>query len=298
MKLYTVCRDVGEPFLAVEFKQQPGELYSLDLLGAHYDDMNALIDSSPNNPLDSLCPMLDARLNIEKLNICAPILMPKQDVICLGINYRDHEKEANQFDSEAFGGDKPCAIYFSKRISKVTGHGDIIPCYDGLVDGLDYECELAVIIGHDAFEVKENEAQNYIFGYTILNDVSARNLQTQHKQWYFGKSLDGHTPFGPCILTADEISFPPQLDNRCSVNGELRQNSNTKYLIHGIPEIIAELSSGMTLKAGTIIATGTPAGVGMGFQPPRFLHYGDKIECQIESIGTLTNYVEDKKPQK
>ncbi len=130
-----------------------------------------------------------------------------------------------------------------------------------------------------------------MFGYTILNDVSARNLQTRHKQWYFGKSLDGFTPIGPCIVTADEFENPPVLAIKSYVNGELRQNSSTELLLFDIAHIISELSQGMTLKAGTIIATGTPAGVGMGFEPPNFLKSGDTVTCEIEKIGTLTNRI-------
>ena len=135
------------------------------------------------------------------------------------------------------------------------------------------------------------QVKDYIFGYTIMNDVSAREVQTGHKQWYFGKSLDGFTPLGPWILTVDAVEFPPKLSIQSRVNGELRQDSNTELFIHGIEDVICELSSGMTLKAGTIIATGTPAGVGMGFEPPRFLVPGDVVECIIEGIGTLRNTV-------
>ncbi len=130
-----------------------------------------------------------------------------------------------------------------------------------------------------------------MFGYSVLNDVSARDLQTGHKQWYFGKSLDGFTPMGPCILTADEVPFPPALDITCEVNGQLRQSSNTRLLIHGVGEIIEELSAGMTLLPGAIIATGTPAGVGMGFDPPKFLEAGDEVACAIQGIGTLRSTV-------
>ena len=160
------------------------------------------------------------------------------------------------------------------------------------MDSLDYEAELGVVIGKDCKNVSENEAPNYIFGYTIINDVSARNLQTAHNQWYFGKSLDGFTPMGPCIVTADEIAYPPALAISSSVNGEARQKSNTSYMLHSISEIISELSRGITLRAGTIIATGTPAGVGMGFTPPKFLKKGDVVTCEIQGIGKLTNTVE------
>ena len=223
--------------------------------------------------------------------VMAPIPHPAQDVICLGINYGDHATEASRFSEEAFGGERPYPIFFSKRTADAPGPGDEIPSYPGLVDSLDYECELGVIIGKDAKEVSFEKVQEYIFGYTIINDVSARNLQTRHKQWYFGKSLDGFTPMGPCIVTADEFAFPPALPIRCLVNGRLRQNSVTDHLLTGIAEIITMLSRGMTLKAGSIIATGTPAGVGMGMTPPTFLKSGDVVRCEIQGIGVLENTV-------
>ena len=146
-----------------------------------------------------------------------------------------------------------------------------------------------MIIRKDAYCVSEEEAKDYIFGYTVINDVSARDVQTRHKQWYFGKSLDGFLPMGPCIVSADEIAYPPKLPIRSYVNGELRQNSNTELLIFDIDHVISELSQGMTLQAGTIIAMGTPAGVGMGFEPPKFLKTGDVVTCEIEGIGRITN---------
>ncbi len=287
MKLYTYKTVDGIERLAVELHNK---LYDLAQFGLAYADMNALIadstaflrmklDASGKQPLE------------EPVTLCAPIPHPKQDVLCLGINYTAHAAEASRFNDEAFGGERPKAIYFSKRVHTASGDGDCIPSYPGLVDSLDYECELGVILGKDAFCVQPEDVADYIFGYTIVNDVSARNLQTAHKQWYFGKSLDGFTPCGPCILTADEVPFPPALYIRCTVNGELRQDSNTSHLIHGIADIISELSRGMTLCAGTIIATGTPSGVGMGMQPPQFLKPGDAIVCEIEGIGALHNTV-------
>ncbi len=133
--------------------------------------------------------------------------------------------------------------------------------------------------------------QEYIFGFSILNDMSARDLQTRHRQWYFGKSLDGFTPMGPWIVTVDEIAYPPKLSIKSYVNGELRQSSNTENLIFNIDDVICDLSRGMTLKPGTIISMGTPEGVGMGFDPPRFLKEGDLVECEIEGIGRLSNRI-------
>lgn len=229
----------------------------------------------------------------EEAILLAPIPHPVQDVICLGINYMAHAEESARYKKEAFGGERPFAVYFSKRVSEATGTGAEIPSHKELVQDLDYEAELAVIIGKDAKNVPVSEVKNYIFGYTVINDVSARTLQTRHKQWYFGKSLDGFLPMGPCIVTAEEFPYPPRLSIQSRVNGELRQDSSTELMIFGIDHVVSELSAGMTLKAGTIIATGTPAGVGMGFDPPRFLKLGDVVECSIEGIGTLVNRVSE-----
>lgn len=230
-------------------------------------------------------------IKYNNLKKCSPIKYPKQDIICLGINYAAHAEESARYKKEAFGGDRPKPIYFSKRVNKAVADLENVDGHFDIVDSLDYEVELAVIIGEDAYNVSKENAEKYIFGYTILNDISARNLQTEHKQWYFGKSLDNFTPIGPCIVTKDEISYPPELNIKSYVNGELRQNSNTKFLITSISDVIEELSKGMTLKKGTIIAMGTPDGVGMGFEPPKFLNKGDIIICEIEKIGNITNAI-------
>ena len=230
-------------------------------------------------------------LPLSMVTLLAPIPHPRQDIICLGINYRDHAEEAARFSGDAFRKERPIPIYFSKRVAEAVPPNGWIDSHPGLVEQLDYEAELAVVIGRTAKDVPANQAGEYIFGYTILNDVSARVLQTAHKQWDFGKGLDGFTPMGPWITTADEVAFPPALAISSKVNGELRQHSNTSLLMTGIAEIIEELSSGITLLPGTIIATGTPAGVGMGFDPPKFLKSGDVVECTIEGIGTLCNTV-------
>ena len=219
----------------------------------------------------------------------SPIPHPAQDVICLGINYAAHAEESARYKKECFERNRDYAVYFSKRVDEAVADGQPIPSHSDVTSRLDYEAELAVIIGKDAYAVPEEQAMDYVFGYTILNDVSARDLQTHHKQWYFGKSLDGFCPMGPWIVTADELE--PVLDIRSYVNGELRQNSTTALLMFDIPQIIAELSAGITLKAGTIISTGTPSGVGMGFDPPKFLKAGDEVRCEIEGIGSLTNKV-------
>lgn len=222
----------------------------------------------------------------------APIPEPYQDIICLGLNYRDHVEETTRAD-KAFDVQRGDAVYFAKRLNRAVAPGGVIDGHFDICDSLDYEAELGVIIGRDAKNVKATDARRYIFGYTIINDVSARNLQTRHKQWYFGKSLDDFTPMGPCIATADELGAMPELDIRCYVNGELRQNSNTRMMIFDIPYVIEELSAGMTLKAGTVIATGTPSGVALGMDPSvrKYLRAGDVVRCEIESIGVLENTI-------
>ena len=267
--------------------------------GAHvaplpFADMNALIDSASLSQLRTLAAQAEdagAVIPMDQVTLLAPIPRPRQDVLCLGMNYKAHEAEAARYDADAFTKERPVAVYFSKRVNEAVAPGGDIPRHAGLVEKLDYEVELAVILGKDARDVSAENAADYIFGYTIVNDVSARDLQTGHKQWYFGKSLDGFTPMGPCIVTADEIAFPPALDISSTVNGEVRQHSNTAQFLTDIPTLLAELTAGMTLLRGTIIATGTPAGVGMGFDPPRFLKTGDTVACTIEGIGTLTNTV-------
>ena len=221
-------------------------------------------------------------LPVEAVTLQSPIPCPAQDVVCLGINYMAHSDEAEKYSADAFSTQHQDAIYFSKRVSRAVPDGGFIEAHTDLVQKLDYECELAVVLGKDAKDVPAGQTKDYVFGYTILNDVSARDVQTAHKQWYFGKSLDGFTPMGPCIVTADEFdTYPPALPIRSRVNGELRQDSNTKLQILDIDHVIHELSQGMTLKAGTIIATGTPAGVGMGMDPPQFLKPGDTVNGAI-----------------
>lgn len=291
----------------VERKQKLGILngdgkwiYPLDCFGMDYRAMRDAIEELSESEIQFLNHMalkdpyeVPGAARIEEVKLLAPILRPKQDVICLGVNYMAHAEESARYKKESFNGERPHAVYFSKRVNYATGDKGGIPRHANLVERLDYEVELAVIIGKDACHVSREDAKNYIFGYTIINDVSARDVQNRHNQWYFGKSLDGFFPMGPCIVSADEIAYPPKLSIRSYVNGELRQDSNTELLIFDIDHIISELSGGMTLRAGTIIATGTPAGAGLGFDPPKFLKTGDEVVCEIEGIGRLTNIIVD-----
>ena len=302
MRFYTALIN-KQPEVLVGF-EQGGTAYRLPLLARlapelAFSDMNALIlgyDDKVKATLARLAANADtlqgAAVAVDEVQLLAPIVRPLQDVVCLGINYDAHAQEAGRFSDEAFGGERPYTIYFSKRVNRATATGEKVPAYAGLVDSLDYEAELGVVLGRDAKGVTKEEARAYVFGYTISNDISARNLQTRHKQWYLGKSLDGFTPMGPCIVTADEIGDEQSLDISSRVNGELRQSSNTRYMIQTVAGAIAELSQGMTLEAGMIIATGTPAGVGMGMTPPTFLKHGDKVVCEIEKIGRLENEID------
>lgn len=302
MRFYTAEIDDQQELL-VAFVQGT-RAYRLKLLAKlvpelAFEDMNTLIKGFTAELKDKLKQLAEnedvlqkAAVSLAEIKLLAPIVHPLQDVICLGINYDAHAQEAGRFSDEAFGGERPYTIYFSKRVNRATATGETVPSYSGLVESLDYEVELGVIIGSDVKAVSSSQVHDYIFGYTVINDISARNLQTRHKQWYLGKSLDGFTPMGPCIVTADEIGDEQNLAISCRVNGELRQSSNTKYMIQTVCGAVAELSQAMTLQAGTIIATGTPAGVGMGMTPPQFLKHGDIVVCEIEKIGCLENSID------
>ena len=287
MKLVTYRRDGAE---AVGVLRKDGAA----LLPLPAPDRNTLIETMTLDQVRAAAEAAEkagAAVPLTEAELLAPIPRPRQDIVCLGMNYMDHLKEAAHYNAEAFAKEKPVAVYFSKRVSQAVAPGGFIESHADIVERLDYEVELGVILGKIAKNVKAGEAGDYIFGYTVLNDVSARDVQTGHKQWYFGKGMDGFTPMGPWIVTADEIPFPPALRISSTVNGEPRQDSNTAFFINTISDVLEELTAGMTLLPATIIATGTPAGVGMGFDPPKFLKPGDVVECSIEGIGTIRNEV-------
>ena len=251
-----------------------------------YGDMNALIESGDRVKAGAGTPV-----PLESVRLLAPIVHPRQDIICLGMNFADHAQEARRFKGEAFESSEEYAVYFSKRVNEAVPDGGVIK-YPEVTTQLDYEAELGVIIGKSAKDVAYEDALEYVFGYTIVNDVTARDVQTRHRQYYFGKSLDGCTPMGPWIVTADELTDPHSLQLRSWVNDELRQDGNTSRLIFNINHVISELSQGITLNPGTIISMGTPAGVGMGFVPPKYLSPGDTIICEVEGIGRLVSTIE------
>lgn len=225
-------------------------------------------------------------LSLKQVQWLAPIPKPKKNIMCVGKNYRDHAIEMGSV------ADIPeHMMMFTKAPTTVTGHMCTIDSHESITKELDYEGELAIIIGKKGRDITPDEALNHLFGYTIINDITARDLQQRHKQFFLGKSLDTSCPMGPWIVHHTAIKNPNNLDIQTKVNGEVRQDSNTEHFIFPIETIISVLSEGMTLEPGDVIATGTPAGVGKGFNPPRLLKNGDEIEITVEGIGTLLNTV-------
>ncbi|MGZ9092288.1 MAG: fumarylacetoacetate hydrolase family protein [Rhodoplanes sp.] len=231
-------------------------------------------------------------LSLSEVKLLAPIPAPRRNIFCVGKNYRDHALEFSRSGFEA-GAAKGSEIdeypaVFTKPLSAVIGPEATVQLHPQVTSSVDYEAELAVVIGVGGRDIPKHDAFRHVFGYTIVNDVTARDRQRKHKQWFLGKALDTFCPIGPWITTADEID-PENLAVKCWVNGELRQNGNTRDLIFDIPSLIAVISAGLTLMPGDIIATGTPAGVGIGRDPPLFLKEGDVVSISISGIGTLTN---------
>jgi 2-keto-4-pentenoate hydratase/2-oxohepta-3-ene-1,7-dioic acid hydratase in catechol pathway len=233
-------------------------------------------------------------LSLSSVRLLAPIPTPRRDIFCVGKNYREHVAEFGRsgYDqpdrSEALPEDP---VVFTKATTSVTGPFDDVDPHHGVTDELDYEVELAVIIGKGGRGISYADAFDHVWGYTIINDVTARDLQRRHKQWTIGKSLDTHCPMGPYAVSADEIADVTALRVESHVNGQARQSALVKDLIFDIPELIRVLSAGITLLPGDVIATGTPAGVGIGFHPPRFLTSGDVVEVAITGLGAQRNRI-------
>lgn len=227
-----------------------------------------------------------AYYSVKEVELLAPIPRPTKNIFCVGKNYREHAVEMG--GEEAIPEDM---IMFTKSPTTVIGHGAHIDSYTELTNELDYEGELAIVIGKRGKGIKEADAMKYVFGYTIVNDVTARDLQRKHKQFFIGKSFDTFCPMGPAIVHKSAIENPNQLHIETKVSGEVRQSSNTEHMMFPIEKIIEIVSKGMTLEPGDVIATGTPAGVGKGFKPPRFLKKGDTVEITVERVGTLRNEV-------
>lgn len=268
---------------------QDDHLFSLTVLGADEFPlcMKTFIERS-DNLLPRAKQLIEQRENddalfaISDVKMLPPIPFPEK-IICVGLNYIDHCKET--------GMEAPVSpVIFSKYANAIVGHNDTveIPINSNEVD---FEAELAIVIGKEAKRVSEDEANDYVFGYTIMNDISARDLQFTDGQWSRGKTADTFAPIGPVVVTQDEVGDPHKLAISLKLNGELMQDSNTNNLIFTVPQIISFLSQSMTLKPGDLIATGTPPGVGMGRNPKVWLKNGDRMNVTIEKIGTLSNDV-------
>ena len=259
------------------------------LLPGFDGDLVDMIAAAPALPAVTQWTPLDGH------TLLAPIPTPRRNVFCVGKNYHEHAREFadSGFDTSAAKGEMApeFPVIFTKPASTVIADGDPVLAFADLTQQLDYEAELAVIIGKPGRGIGKAAALDHVWGYTIVNDVTARDLQQKHRQWFIGKSMDTFCPMGPWAVTADEVGDPADLNVKCWINGELRQDANTSDLIFDIPTIIATISAGITLQPGDVIATGTPAGVGIGFKPPRFLKPGDTMTISIDRLGTLTNTV-------
>jgi len=233
------------------------------------------------------------RLALSGVTLLAPFPRPARNIFCVGKNYHEHAKEfaRSGFDSTAKEVVPEAPVVFTKPPSAVIGPGDVIPGHLDPTNSVDYEGELAVVIGTGGRGIAKDKAMSHVFGYTIVNDVTSRLLQQKHRQWVLGKGIDGFCPMGPAVLTADQVPDPGALQLRTWVNGELRQDALVADLIFDIPTLISTISAYITLEPGDVIATGTPVGVGIGFTPPKFLASGDVIRIEIAGIGTLENQV-------
>ncbi len=223
--------------------------------------------------------------------LLAPIPQPRKNIFCVGRNYAEHIAEGDRAQNQKTGvSDHP--VFFTKPpTSVVAPDGDVL-LFPDVSTSIDYEVELTVVIGKAGRNIAKADAMSHVFGYTILNDITARDIQRRHGGQYFkGKGLDGSCPIGPVIVTADDITDPHALSIGLKVNGEQRQDGTTKDMIFDIPTLIASLSEGLTLEPGDMIATGTPSGVGYAMDPPQFLKDGDTVVCEISGIGTLSNTV-------
>jgi 2-keto-4-pentenoate hydratase/2-oxohepta-3-ene-1,7-dioic acid hydratase in catechol pathway len=233
------------------------------------------------------------RMRVENVTLKAPLPRPPRNLFCVGKNYHAHAKEFahSGYDASAKEVVPEVPVIFSKPPSAVIGPREPIPSYLDPTSSVDYEGELTIVVGKGGRGIGRSDALSHVFGYTIINDVTARTLQERHRQWLLGKGIDGFCPMGPAILTSDEVPDPTALELRTWVNGELRQEAPVSDLIFDIPTLIETISARITLEPGDLIATGTPAGVGLGFKPPKFLKPGDVVRIEVTGIGALENPV-------
>lgn len=259
------------------------------------NDMNEIIKDFENvkkiigeSKIESL-----TSLDISDIKLLAPIPRPLRNIMCVGKNYHDHAQEfyGSGFDSSGKKAVADFPVIFTKATTSVIATDENIILANDYTNTTDYEGELGLILSKGGKNIKPEDAYDYIFGYTIINDVSARNIQKQHEQWFIGKSPDTYCPMGPAIVTSDEIGDVTKLKLKTTVNGEVRQDSIVERLIFDIPTLLSTISKTMTLEVCDIIATGTPAGVGIGFEPPVYLKSGDQVEVSIDKLGVLRNTI-------
>lgn len=256
-------------------------------------DMLTLIEHGPR-VLEFAAQLIEESAGLAQplaeTRLLAPIPRPRKNIVCLGMNYAEHARESLR--AKGLPEQLPeHPVFFTKAPTTVTHHEGGIPLDPGITQQLDWEVELALVIGVGGKNISRADAMNHVWGYTIINDITARDLQNRHQQFFKGKSLDGTCPMGPAIVTADEIPNPAALGLRLRVNGVVKQDSTVADLIFDIPTIIEVLSRGMTLEPGDIIATGTPSGVGMGRTPQEWLKVGDVVEAEIDQLGILRNTI-------
>lgn len=264
----------------------------LDHYGQGMHELNAILHKAGSRRFSEVKTFseIGAVHNLSEIQLAAPIPRPRKNLMCLGWNYADHAKETALIRGRDTNAPE-YPVFFTKAPTTVNSpYGNIIIDPQVSVE-IDWEVELAVIIGNGGKNISEEDALTHVFGYTALNDVTARDLQSRHKQFFKGKSIDGYCPMGPWIVTSDEIKDPQHLGVRLRVNGITKQDGNTSMMVFPIRSIIAFLSQGMTLEPGDIIATGTPSGVGFARNPPEFLKAGDVMETEVEGIGVLRNVI-------
>jgi len=257
--------------------------------------MLELIEAGPNAwvRLGATLPALRqsaTRIPLAQARLRAPIPRPRKNIMCIGLNYREHAQESAHI--KGMPEQLPeHPVLFTKNVTSVNDPDGVVPAQPGVTSRLDWEVELGVVIGISGRGIAHEQALQHVFGYTVVNDITARDLQFRHQQFFLGKSLDGCCPIGPVIVTRDEIPDPQNLYLRSRVNGALKQDGHTRSMVFDVATIISVLSQGMRLEPGDIIATGTPSGVGFARNPPEYLKSGDTVECEVEHIGTLRNRV-------
>jgi 2-keto-4-pentenoate hydratase/2-oxohepta-3-ene-1,7-dioic acid hydratase in catechol pathway len=285
MRLLTYDRE-GEPRLGLLLNEQVIDVAEASG-GALPGDMLGFIEAG-EEALKGARRLSEAGQSVplSQVRLLAPIPRPARNIVCVGLNYAEHAAE-----SRVTQGLPEHPVYFTKPPSTVIGPEAAIPWHGHVSRRIDWEVELVAVIGRRGRDIPEEQALDYVFGYTVGNDVTARDLQKRHQQWYKGKGLDGFCPLGPWIVTADEIPNPQDLRLQLRVNGESKQDARTDDMIFGVAKLISVWSLGMTLEPGDLLMTGTPSGVGFARQPPEYLQPGDVVEAEIDAIGLLRSIV-------